>query len=268
MGVLRVGATAQTTQSILAGFLSRFRRLHPGIEVRLTEEGGVRLLDLVEEGALHLAISAVLGRARLQSRPLFPIRLLAVCGPRPNWKRRRTIEVADLANEPLLLLRRDFGTRGLLDAACGLAQLRPRIIMESADVHSLVALAKAGPAWPWFLRPCGSFRRRSRFCRSCRNGSRLARGAASSGIHAGSCRSKQRPSSTSCPPTLPMLFQEDISIGRLRPCRAGSIGRLPIRSADMPAGRLAQVPLGMRGFRVTSVPMRIHGLLPLGGTHA
>jgi DNA-binding transcriptional LysR family regulator len=49
-----------------------------------------------------------------------------------------------LANEPLLLLRRDFGTRRLFDAACGLAQIRPRIVMESADVHSLVALAEAG----------------------------------------------------------------------------------------------------------------------------
>jgi DNA-binding transcriptional LysR family regulator len=144
VGVLRVGATAQTTQSILAGFLTSFRRLRPGVEVQLTEEGGVRLLDLVEEGVLHLAISAVLGRARLQSRPLFPIRVLAVVLPRPTWKHRRTIDVADLANEPLLLLRRDFGTRRLFDAACGLAQIRPRIVMESADVHSLVALAEAG----------------------------------------------------------------------------------------------------------------------------
>ena len=144
VGVLRVGATAQSTQSILAGFLSRYRRLRPGIEVQLVEEGGVKLLDLVEQGAVHLAISAVLGGARLKSRRLFPIRVLAVVAPRPRWKRRRTIEVVDLANEPLLLLRRDFGTRRLFDAACGTAQVRPRIVLESNDPHSLVALAEAG----------------------------------------------------------------------------------------------------------------------------
>lgn len=144
VGVLRVGATTQATQSVLAGFLARYRRLHPGIEVQITEEGGVRLLDLVEQGALHLAISAVLQGARLQSRPLFPIRVLAVVAPRPKWKGRRTIDVLDLVNEPLLLLRREFGTRQLFDVACRIAQLRPRIVLESGDPHSLVALAEAG----------------------------------------------------------------------------------------------------------------------------
>ena len=144
VGVLRVGATAQSTQSILAGFLARYRRVRPGIEIQLVEEGGVKLLDLVEQGAVHLAISAVLGGARLKSRPLFPIRVLAVVAPRHRWKRRRTIEVVELANEPLLLLRSDFGTRRLFDAACGIAQVRPRIVLESSDPHSLVALAEAG----------------------------------------------------------------------------------------------------------------------------
>lgn len=144
VGVLRVGATPQATQSILAGFLTRYGRLRPGVEVQLTEEGGVRLLDLVEQGALHLAIGAVLAGWPLQSRPLFPIRVLAAVAPKPQWKRRSTIDVADLANEPLLLLRPDFGTRQLFDAACGIARFRPRIVLESSDPHSLVALAEEG----------------------------------------------------------------------------------------------------------------------------
>ena len=144
VGVLRVGATPQGTQSILAGFLARYRRSRPGIEVQVTVEGGIRLLDLVEEGAIHLALSGVLGRAHLRSHLLFPIRVLAVSAARRGRKRRRTIDVTDLADEPLLLLRRDFGTRQLFDAACRVARLHPRILMESGDPHSLVALAEAG----------------------------------------------------------------------------------------------------------------------------
>jgi DNA-binding transcriptional LysR family regulator len=143
VGVLRVGATPQATQSILAGFLRRYGRRRPGVEVQLTEEGGVRLLDLVEQGALHLAISMVAG-GPLESRPLFPIRLLAVAAPRPGWRRRSTIEVGDLAPEPFLLLRSSVGTRQIFDAACARAQLRPRVVLESSDPHSLVALAEAG----------------------------------------------------------------------------------------------------------------------------
>jgi DNA-binding transcriptional LysR family regulator len=143
-GVLRVGATPQTTQSLLAGFLARYTRRHPGIEFQLVEEGGVRLLDLLEQGTLHLALSATLDRAQLERRLLFPIRVLAVTAAGSRWRRLRTIDVAALAGMRLLVLRKEFGTRQLFDAACRMAQLRPRIVLESGDPHSLVALAEAG----------------------------------------------------------------------------------------------------------------------------
>ena len=143
VGLLRVGAPPQTTQSILAGFLARYRRVRPGVEVQITEEGGVRLLDLVEQGALHLVITMMAGKP-LESRPLFPIRVLAAAAPRREWRRRSTIDVTELANEPVLVLRRSFGTRQLFDAACGIAQFRPRIVLESSDPNTLVALAEAG----------------------------------------------------------------------------------------------------------------------------
>ncbi len=143
VGVLRLGATPQATQSVFAGFLKRYARLRPGIEVQLTEEGGIRLAELVEEGALHLAISMA-ARKPLECRPLFPIRVLAVAAPRPSWKRRATIDIAELAQEPFLLLRPSFGTRQMFDAACEIARFRPRVVLESGDPHSLVALAEAG----------------------------------------------------------------------------------------------------------------------------
>src|SRR5262250_850757 len=42
-GTLRLGATAQTLESLISAFLTGFRRKWPGIEVRLVEDGGVRL---------------------------------------------------------------------------------------------------------------------------------------------------------------------------------------------------------------------------------
>src|SRR5262245_43007015 len=42
-GVLRVGASPQAMQSVLAGFLPKFKRARPGVDVRLREEGGIRL---------------------------------------------------------------------------------------------------------------------------------------------------------------------------------------------------------------------------------
>jgi len=143
-GVLRVGATPQTTQSVLAGFLPKFRRVRPGVDVRLIEEGGVRLYELVEHGELHLALGGTLSGHLLKNRPLFPIRILAVMPRSARWKRRTTLDVTDLADEPLLVLNREFGSRQLFDAACRIAHFRPRIVLESREPHSLIALAEAG----------------------------------------------------------------------------------------------------------------------------
>jgi DNA-binding transcriptional LysR family regulator len=41
----------------------------------------------------------------------------------------------------LLLLRRDFASREWFDIACQAAHIRPRVLLESAAPHTLVALA-------------------------------------------------------------------------------------------------------------------------------
>lgn len=143
-GILRVGAVPQLLQSALAGCLTKYRREHPGVDVRLTEAGGVRFVELVEHGELHVALGPVLTEARLACRPLFPIRLVAVIGAPARRRRRTTIDIPELADEPLLVLRRGVASRQLLEAACRIAHIRPRIALESGEPESLLTLAEAG----------------------------------------------------------------------------------------------------------------------------
>src|SRR5262249_42205193 len=56
----------------------------------------------------------------------------------------RKLELAELADESLLLLRRDFASRGGVDAARHVAHIRPRVILESNAPHTLLALARTG----------------------------------------------------------------------------------------------------------------------------
>jgi DNA-binding transcriptional LysR family regulator len=58
--------------------------------------------------------------------------------------RRATLEVAELAQERLLLLNRQFLTRQWFDTACQLDHLRPKVVLESAAPHALIALARVG----------------------------------------------------------------------------------------------------------------------------
>jgi DNA-binding transcriptional LysR family regulator len=139
-GILRVGATPMVIENTLAPFLAGYQRRHPGVEVDFIEEGGLRLLARLEEGQVHLAL--VVPDNRFHSRLLYPSYNLAVVSAKHPLARRRVLDVEDLADEPLLLLQRGFGSRDWFDGACNIAHIRPRVRLESAAPHTLIALAE------------------------------------------------------------------------------------------------------------------------------
>ena len=142
-GILRVGATPQVIESLLAEFMARHRRRHPGVEVHLVEEGGARMAERLARGEVHLACMPA-GDPRFQGRLLAPMHLLVVLPQEHRLRRRAACEIAELAEEPLLVLRREFGSRAWFDAACQVARMRPRVALESAVPQTLVALAAEG----------------------------------------------------------------------------------------------------------------------------
>ena len=113
------------------------------MEVHLVEDGGVRLHGRLERGDVHLATTAT-EATRFENRMLYPMHVLAALSPGHPLGRRATLEVADLADAPLLLLRREFGSRDWFEAACHMADIRPRVLLESGAPHTLVALAATG----------------------------------------------------------------------------------------------------------------------------
>ena len=137
-GILRVGATPMVIENTLSVFLSQYQLRHPGVEVHFVEDGGLRLPSRLEHGDVHLAL--VVPDERFRNRLLYPVHNLAVLSSKHRLSRRRALDVADLADEPLLLLHRSFGSREWFDAACNIAHIRPRVLLESAAPHTLVAL--------------------------------------------------------------------------------------------------------------------------------
>src|SRR4051794_6151670 len=77
VGVLRVGATTQVIENLLAEFLSGYRARHPGVDVHLVEDGGSRLPGRLERGDIDVAYMPA-GEDRFTARPLFPMHVLAV----------------------------------------------------------------------------------------------------------------------------------------------------------------------------------------------
>jgi DNA-binding transcriptional LysR family regulator len=79
-----------------------------------------------------------------QHRLLAPAYVLAVVSRRHRFAKNRKLELTELAKESLLLLRRDYASRGWFEAACNVAHIKPRVVLESAAPHTLLALARTG----------------------------------------------------------------------------------------------------------------------------
>jgi LysR family nitrogen assimilation transcriptional regulator len=147
-GVLKVAGSPQHIESVLSQFLHRYAGRYPRVEVKITEGTGSEILAMLEGGDVHLGQN-LLHAVRLDERhfgslPLGSVELLAACHPSMPLGPNRTIEVADLAGVPLLLLDGGFGFRRAFDAASRMAGLKPTILFESRSPHTLLALAEAG----------------------------------------------------------------------------------------------------------------------------
>ncbi len=143
VGIIRVGVAPLTLESLLPPFLARYGRDHPKVEVRLVEDSPSRLWARLERGELNLAISFP-GHEGLGSRLLFPVFALGLMSTSHNFAKRTTLDVAELAGQPLLLPSHQYLTRQWFDTACRRDHLRPIVALESMAPHALIALAKVG----------------------------------------------------------------------------------------------------------------------------
>jgi LysR family cyn operon transcriptional activator len=142
-GTVAIGATPPMIELVLAGFLPGFRRRHPEVDVRVVEDGGAGLVARLERGEVQVAYVPA-ADDRFAGRLLYPVHVIAVIPDGHRLQRRRALEVAELGSEPLLLLRRGFGSRGWFDDACRAADVRPNVLLESGAHNAVIGLAAAG----------------------------------------------------------------------------------------------------------------------------
>jgi LysR family transcriptional regulator, cyn operon transcriptional activator len=142
-GYIKIGATPPMIETVLAGFLATYRRRHPGIEIGVVEVGGAGLIARLAHGEVHLAYVPV-GDTRFSGRLLYPIQVIAVLPQAHALSRARSLDIAKLAGEPLLVLNRTFASRQWFDAACQTANVRPNVRLESSAPNAVLGLAEAG----------------------------------------------------------------------------------------------------------------------------
>lgn len=147
IGTLRVAASPQFIEGVIAKFWHQYAARYPKVELKIVEAlGWPDVRTMLERGEIHLGQN--LQRAvraddqHFGHQLLEPVYQVAVCHPTLGLGKQDAIEVASLAAWPLLLLDTEFVFRRTFDAACRLAGVAMNVRFESRTPHTLLAMAE------------------------------------------------------------------------------------------------------------------------------
>ncbi|QXJ22510.1 LysR family transcriptional regulator [Actinomadura graeca] len=149
-GLLRGHVTIGTVDWIrsleLPSMLAGFHRDHPNVEITVTQDDSVSLVNGMLSGRIDLAFIS-LGSERpegLRTQVVIEQELYAAVEPGHELAGRSTVALRTLATRDLVSLPKGTGLRAVLDEACADAGLRPRIAFEAAEPPVLAQLAAQG----------------------------------------------------------------------------------------------------------------------------
>ncbi|MFF9564714.1 LysR family transcriptional regulator [Leifsonia sp. NPDC014704] len=146
-GTVRVGIFTNLTTIDLPGIMGEFHRRHPHVDLRLgpSPSGSTGLVEEVRQGRLDIAFHGLPDAVPdLIMRPLVDSPFLVVLPEDHPLARRRTVALADLAEEAWVDSRAGFGNRVTLDRALQALGLTRRVPTELSDLGEIPRFVAAG----------------------------------------------------------------------------------------------------------------------------
>src|SRR6266568_7163658 len=145
-GQITVGMVSGCALPVLAELLAGFHDLYPGVAITLTEGNSDRLVELLRDGQLDLALIGSAGAAApgVDTAVIVAEELVAAVDPGHPLADSGAITVGALRGVPLVSLPCGTGVRAALDAACAEAGFAPRIVFEASALPMVVRLAALG----------------------------------------------------------------------------------------------------------------------------
>jgi DNA-binding transcriptional LysR family regulator len=144
-GQLEIATITSTAAGILPPVLRRWQELHPSIEVSLSEYQHRRLLDDgVREGDGDMAVGSPPAGWDGPIEPLGWEEFVLVLPDGDPLLRRRSVDLAELADRRWVHFARGHGLAELVDQQCAAAGFTPRVAVRTSQVVAAPRFAAAG----------------------------------------------------------------------------------------------------------------------------
>ena len=144
-GVVTIGVLPTIAPYLLPDVMAEFTEKFPGVEIVVHEDTTARLLKLAHAYEIDFALASLpIQDERLEMRELFTEELLLALPPGHPLTRQRTVAVADLEQERLIVMKEGHCLGDQVLRFCDRRELRPHISFRSAQLETIQALVRAG----------------------------------------------------------------------------------------------------------------------------
>jgi DNA-binding transcriptional LysR family regulator len=149
VGKVAIG-TGKALPIAITDSLARFCAEHPGIDVDLRQGGSIELLEAVSDGRLDFAPLGVVEplpeyvRDSVVVMDVYEEPMLFACSPRHRLAERKTVRLAELADERFADLSDDWAIRIVNDRAFAEAGVPRRVAFEMNDLDELLEVVGRG----------------------------------------------------------------------------------------------------------------------------
>ena len=144
-GYVAVAALPSLSATILPRIVEAFRKENPAISIHLRDAVGIRVAAMVRAGEADFGFGSLSSAdPELEFTPLFKDRLVAIFGPETPFGRRRALSLADLAQQPLILMDRESTVRTVVDRALASIGHYAPPAFEASYMSTALGMVKAG----------------------------------------------------------------------------------------------------------------------------
>ncbi|MBP2650886.1 MAG: transcriptional regulator, LysR family [Firmicutes bacterium] len=143
-GIISLAFLLSLGTNIVPQLLSTYKTNHPSVQFRLFQSSTSTLLDQLEKGTVDLCLCArAINRETIAWQPLFNQEIFAVVPTTHHLAHRTSIELSELADDPLVTLKKDYGLRVLTDSFFESIGAHPAIAFEGEEILTLAGLVEA-----------------------------------------------------------------------------------------------------------------------------
>lgn len=131
--------------SLFSPLIATFRQRHPGIELKLYEQGARAIESAIADGRLE--IGGILEPAAAEVFDILPVTrqpLWLVAPPDSRWRKRQQVELSELSNEAFVMYGEGLALNDIVTTACRGAGFTPTVAGRSSHWDFIAAMVEAG----------------------------------------------------------------------------------------------------------------------------